>query len=114
MLKMCYFLLLLGFYTLDIEAQTLKKDYYINYPVLSMKEEGFPPLNSSDSSWVEDLAFEDTVEKCFVIKYNDSNLVITYREPRFDVVYIIKDNQLKMIYEIGKNHFDCMEVFEED
>jgi hypothetical protein len=114
MLKMRYFLLLLGFYTFNVEAQTLKKDYYINYPVLSMKEEGFLPLNSSDSSWVEDLAFEDTVERCFVMKYNDSNLVITYKEPRFDVVYIIKDNQLKMIYEIGKNHFECMEVFEED
>ena len=111
---MRYFLLLLGFYTFNVEAQTLKKDYYINYPVLSMKEEGFLPLNSSDSSWVEDLAFEDTVERCFVMKYNDSNLVITYKEPRFDVVYIIKDNQLKMIYEIGKNHFECMEVFEED
>jgi hypothetical protein len=114
MLKMRYFLLLLGFYALNVEAQTLKNKFYINYPVLSMKEEGFPPLTYSDSVWVEDLAFTDTVEKCFVMKYNDSNLLITFKEPRFDVVYIIKDNQLKMIYEIGKNHFDCMEVFEED
>jgi hypothetical protein len=79
-----------------------------------MKEEGFPPLTYSDSVWVEELAFEDTVERCFVIKHNDSNLVITYKAPRFDITYVIKDNALKFIYEIGKNHFECIEVFEED
>lgn len=111
---MRYLLLLLGFYTLDVEAQTLKNKFYINYPVLTIKEEGFPSLTYSDSVWVEELAFEDTVESCFVIKHNDSNLVITYKAPRFDITYVIKDNALKFIYEIGKNHFECIEVFEED
>lgn len=108
------FALLLSLFTLSGKAQTLKNKFYINYPVLSIKEEGFPPLTYSDSVWVEELAFEDTVERCFVIKQNDSNLVITYKAPRFDITYVIKDNALKFIYEIGKNHFECIEVFEED
>lgn len=108
------FALLLSLFTLSVKAQTLKNKFYINYPVLNIKGGGFPPLTYSDSVWVEELAFEDTVERCFVIKFNDSNLVITYKAPRFDVTYVIKDNVLKFIYEVSKNHFECIEVFEED
>ena len=108
------FALLLSLFTLSVKAQVSNNKFYINYPVLSIKEEGFPPLTYSDSVWVEELAFDDTVERCFVIKCNDSNLVITYKAPRFDITYVIKDNALKFIYEIGKNHFECIEVFEED
>jgi hypothetical protein len=98
-------LFLLSLCSLTVKGQTFKKDYYINYPVQASKERCFQPLNASDSMWIEELAFEDTVYACYVMKTNDSNLIVTYKEPRFDVVYVIEDNYVIKIYEIGKKHF---------
>lgn len=102
-MKKLLFILLLS--TVSLNAQTFKKDFYIDYPVSYLRDDCFKTLNHSDSMWIEELAFEDTVSRCFVAKTNDSNLIITYQLPRYDVTYVVQDDVVVRIYEIGKNHF---------
>lgn len=95
----------------SLKAQ--KRDFYIDYPVSYSKEQCFKPLNYNDSMWVEELAFEDTVLSCFVMKTNDTNMIITYKLPRYDVVYVIENDWVVRIYEVGYKHFWYIKLDEE-
>lgn len=96
-------ILIISMLCLSAKGQT--RDFYIDYPITYSKEPCFKPLNYQDSMWIEELAFEDTVLECFVMKTDESNMIITFRELLYDVVYVIEDDWVVKVYEIGYKHF---------
>lgn len=87
------------------QVKSQKRDFYINYPVTFSKDKGFLPLNYDDSMWIEELAFEDTVSRCHVTKLSNLDLIIAYKLPKYDLIYIVESDKVTRIYEVGHKHF---------
>jgi hypothetical protein len=104
-------ILIISMLCLSVKGQT--KDFYIDYPITYSKESCFKSLNHQDSMWIEELAFEDIVLECYVMKTDDSNMIITFKEHPYDVVYVIENDWVVKVYEIGYKHFWQLKIKED-
>jgi hypothetical protein len=55
-------------------------------------------LNDNDSAWVEELADFEVINKCYVFKFKEGDLMLTYDVIDYSVTYVIKNNEIKDEY----------------